>query len=358
MLMPRMILPDLKLDHLMRMTDCTGIIQHAVYSLPDRATGYSTDDNARALIAALKVFERTRHPQALELAERYLAFLAHAQNGQGKYRNFVDYSRRFLEEEGSEDSFGRATWACGVALSAEAGAGLARNAHRLIETSWRWLPRLDAPRARAFTLAGLYHLIGDPSGGLPVQAQVVRLADSLVRQYRRYSHPGWRWFEDLLAYSNGVLPMALFLAYRVAGRKAHLAVAVESLAFLTDVLFADGVMRLVGNRGWYRRGGERAVFDEQPEDAGLMVLAYIAAAQATGKDEYFRLAEDAFAWFLGRNTHGCPLYDPRTGGCYDGLTPEGVNENQGAESLLAYLLAYLALLEVRSEQEKGAAVLA
>lgn len=354
--MPGTILPELKTDHLVRMTDCTGIIQHAVYSLPDRSTGYTTDDNARALIAALKVFERTRHPRALELAERYLAFLAHAQNRLGKYRNFVDYSRRFLEDEGSEDSFGRATWACGVALSAGPDLLLARNAYRLIESSWRWMPLLNAPRARAFALVGLYHLIDDLPGNLPVQAQTVRLADSLVRQYRRYSGPGWRWFEDLLAYSNGVLPMSLFLAYRATGRKAYLAVAVESLSFLTDVLFADGGMRLVGNRGWFCRGGERALFDEQPEDAGLMVLAYVAAAQATGKDEYFRLAEEAFAWFLGRNAHGCSLYEPRTGGCYDGLTPEGVNENQGAESLLAYLLAYLALLEVRSEQEKGAAI--
>lgn len=355
---PRTILPELKLDHLVRMTDCTGVIQHAVYSLPDRATGYTTDDNARALIAALKVFEQTHQPVALELAERYLAFLVHAQNGRGRYRNFVDYTRRFLEEEGSEDCFGRTTWACGVVLSTVPDLPFARNARRLIESSWEELPRLDSPRARAFALIGLQRLCEGEAAGLSAHAHVLRLADSLVRQYRHYSQPGWRWFEDLLAYSNAVLPMALFLAYRATGRRSYLTVAVESLAFLTGVLFEDGVLRLVGNRGWYRRGGEKAAFDEQPEDAGLMVLAYLAAGQATGRNEYNRLAEDAFAWFLGRNAHGRALYDPRTGGCYDGLTPEGVNENQGAESLLAYLLAYLALTGTRSEERSLAINLA
>lgn len=347
--MSALSLPELKLDHLLRLTDCTGIIQHAAYTLPDRATGYTTDDNARALIAALRVHEAVGDPRALGLAERYLGFLAWVQNGRGGFRNFVAYDRRFLEEEGSEDAFGRAFWALGCTLGMGEGFALARNARRLAEAALPRAGRLRSPRARAFTLLGLAEWLEAGGRDPRIRALLRRLADGLVRQYRTYAGPGWRWFEDLLTYSNGVLPLALFVACAAGGGRDHLAVAVESLDFLGEVLFRDGPLRLVGNRGWYPRGGAPALFDEQPEDAGAMVLAYAAAHRVTGRDEYRRLAGDAFAWFLGRNALGVALYDPATGGCCDGLTPDGPNLNQGAESLLAYLLAHLALGEIRSE---------
>lgn len=343
-------LPELKLDHLLRLTDCTGIVQHAVYTLPDRATGYTTDDNARALIAALKVHEAVGDPRALGLAERYLSFLTWAQNGRGGFRNFVAYDRRFLEEEGSEDAFGRAFWALGCTMGMGEDFPLSRNARRLLEAALPRAGRLRSPRARAFALLGLAEWLEAGGGRDPrVRPLLRRLADGLARQYRVFAGAGWHWFEDILTYSNGVLPMALFLAYRAGGRRDHLAVAAESLDFLGEILFRDGPMRLVGNRGWYPRGGSPAPFDEQPEDAGAMVLAYAAAHRVTGRDDYRRLAGESFAWFLGRNALGVPLYDPTTGGCHDGLTPDGPNLNQGAESLLAYLLAHLALGEVGTE---------
>lgn len=352
--MTALALPELKLDHLLRLTDCTGIIQHAAYGLPDRTTGYTTDDNARALVAALRACEVTSDPAASRLAERYLAFLAHAQNADGSFRNVMDYGRRFLEEVGSEDACGRAVWACGVA--AAAGQPLvALGARRLLERSLPAVARLRAPRARAFALLGLASLVEAEPGHAAARALLERLADSLVRRYRRASGPGWRWFEDVLTYSNAALPLALFRAHQVTGRRALLGVAAESLAFLSDCLFRDGMLRVVGNRGWYRRGGARAYFDEQPEDAGVLVLAHAAAYQTTGRPEHRRLAEQAFAWFLGENALGCPLYDPRTGGCCDGLTPEGPNLNQGAESLLAYLLARLTVQELGAERVERAA---
>lgn len=353
--MQRFAFPELKLDHLVRMTDCTGIIQHAVYSLPARPSGYTTDDNARALIVALKLHECTRDERTLLLAERYLGFLNYAQTPEGKYRNFVDYARNFLEEEGSEDAFGRATWACGYLLASHPNWRLAANARRLLEASLPWVPELRAPRAQAYALMGLYHALEADPGDGRMHALVGRLADSLLARYRRTAGPGWYWFEDIMTYSNGILPQALFLGYAATGRKAYLAVAVECLGFLTDVLFEDGTLRLVGNRGWYPRGGAKAPFDEQPVDAAAMVLVYLTAYRVTGRKDYYHLAEAAFAWFLGRNVHGQALYDPETGGCYDGLTPEGVNLNQGAESLIVYLLAYLTMHELRAQVEKGVA---
>jgi len=349
-----LVLPELKLDHLLRLTDCTGIIQHAAYALPDRATGYTTDDNARALIAALRVGELAGHQAALRLAERYLSFLWHAQNPDGRFRNFMDYSRRFLEEVGSEDASGRALWACGVTVAA-GHAHLEASARRMLERALPAVARLRAPRARAFALLGLAAWLEAEPGRTAVRALAVRLAEALVRQYRRTAGPGWHWFEDVLTYSNAVLPLALFRAYQATGRRSFLRVAAESLAFLSECHFRDGTLRLIGNRGWFRRGAARADFDEQPEDAGLLVLAHAAAYQATGREEHRRLAEDCFAWFLGRNALGCPLYEPRTGGCYDGLTPDGPNLNQGAESLLAYLLARLTVQELRARELERAA---
>lgn len=350
-----MQLPELKLDHLVRMTDCTGIIQHARYSLPDRATGYTTDDNARALIVALKVYEECRSPLAMQLAERYLGFLAYAQNADGKFRNFVDYSRRFLEDEGSEDAFGRAVWACGYAVAARPGTGLAQYAWHILDRALPWTNRLKAPRAKSYALLGLHYVISAKPDQHRVHALMRQIADGLVDQYRQTAGQGWYWFEDYLTYSNAVLPAALFLAYQAAGRKAYLGTAVESLGFLADVVCERDCLRLVGNRGWLVRGGKKALYDEQPVDAGLMALAATTAHRVTGKQEYLDMAEAAFAWFLGRNAAGKPLYDPVTGGCCDGITPDGVNQNQGAESLLAYFIAYLAILEEREGSRKGMA---
>lgn len=359
--MPRLMLPQLNLEHLKRMTDCTGIIQHAAYAVPELATGYTTDDNARALIVALKSYEKTGQEEALKLAERYLAFLAYAGNPKGKFRNFADYTRRFVEEEGSDDSCGRAVWACGYTVGVHADLPLARNASRLLERTHEWIPLLRAPRARAFSLLGLHHLVDTETDHRRTFSLLRGLADSLLRQYRSASGRGWFWFEDVITYSNGIMPMALMSAYRAIGRREYLTAATESLAFLTDCLFEEGVLCLVGNQGWYPRGGKKARLDEQPEDAGLMVMTYLEAYRATGRKDYLRLAEDSFAWFLGRNSHGEVVYDNRTGGCHDGITRTGLNLNQGAESLLAYLLSHLALTDTKTvrsneEVEKGAAV--
>ncbi len=330
------------------MTDCTGMIQHAVHSLPDRFTGYTTDDNARALIAALKLYQQGFGPEALRLAEGYLSFLHYAQTDSGEFRNFMGYERRWLESEGSEDCFGRALWACAQTVTSLPGSPLARVAGRMMDKSMKNVGDLGSVRGRAFALMGLHDLVSFHPEQNRAYHLLKNLAESLAEDYRSTSDSGWYWFEDMLTYSNGILPMAMFLAYSATGKRRFLSIAVESLAFLTEVVFPRGVLHLVGNKGWYRRGGARALYDEQPVDAAAMVLACLAAGKVTGKPEYLHLAECSFQWFLGRNSQNRALYEPTTGGCYDGLTPDGVNLNQGAESLLAYMLANLSLAESRS----------
>lgn len=344
-------MPEIRLEHLMRLTDCTGIIQHAVYSLPDRRTGYTTDDNARALIVAVKLYQQGFGEQAMRLAERYLAFVRYAQSPDGYFRNFMDYERRWVEPVGSEDCFGRVLWACAYTVSALPGSALASVARRILEPSVPLVKSLRSVRGKAFSILGLYHLLNFHKGCHQTLAAMKSAADSLIEAYRSCRDRDWHWFEDVITYSNGVLPMALFLSYMATGKRSYLTVAQDSLGFLTDVVFPHKCLQLVGNHGWYPRGGKRAFADEQPVDAASLVLAYLAAAQATGKGDYAHLAREAFAWFTGRNSLGLSLYDPGTGGCYDGLTPQGVNLNQGAESLLAYLIASLSLAETMTEHE-------
>ena len=344
-----------KLDHLARMTDGTGMIQHAVYSLPDRATGYTTDDNARALVAALKVYETAGSGLALRLAETYLGFLIHAQLPCGRFHNLMGYDRRFLDRVGSEDSIGRAVWGTGYACSSRAGVRLGLAAARVLERALPWLTELEAPRARAFAALGLYHYLSACTADRTALATLHALADSLVESLRCSSVGQWRWFEDTLTYSNAIMPTALLRAYARAGDRGHLEAGLGALEFLTRHLWRDGYLKLVGHAGWYPRGGSPAEFDEQPVDAADMVQAYAAAYSVTGDPAHHDLALAAMDWFFGRNALGLPLYDPGTGGCYDGLTPTGVNLNQGAESLVSFLLAHFAAEECREQRRRAVA---
>ncbi|HHV61312.1 MAG TPA: glycosyltransferase [Firmicutes bacterium] len=348
-------LPKLNLDHLFRLTDCTGIIQHSVFSIPDYQSGYTTDDNARALRAALQLYDLTSDTRMLELAVKYMGFLAYTQDERGKWRNFVGYTREFLEEEGSEDSFGRAIHACTYAARTRAHEGIAQLSRRLLERALPWASSLRAPRAIAFCVAGLAELHYEYPDS-KIYNLMCTLADSLVELYRRASDSKkkWHWFEDRLTYCNAAFSKALFLAYVASEKHIYLKVARESLDFLINATLKNGKLKVIGNRGWWLKGARPAEFDEQPVDAGLMVEALLAGYSATEDSSYYSQAEDAFAWFLGKNSMGIPLYDPRTGGCFDGITPDGVNLNQGAESLLAYMLAYLKLRETEVKRNEAA----
>jgi uncharacterized protein YyaL (SSP411 family) len=348
--------PELSLEHLLRLTDETGIIQHAKYHLPHRATGYTTDDNARALIAALQVHLVTEQPEALRLAENYLGFLHYAQLPSGQFHNFMRYDRSWIDSVGSEDSFGRALWALGTASAALAGKGSGVLAREMFLKAVPWVVRLKSPRSWAFSLIGIGKYLKVFNLELPVKKAAATVAQKLVAAYRREVTPKWRWFEDRLTYSNAILPAALFEAYGHLNEPEMLAVAEESLSFLTGVLWQDNYFKLVGCHGWYVRGKKRALWDEQPEDASCLVLAYSQAYHVTGDFGYLNYAEAAMDWFYGRNANGLSLYDPATGGCHDGLTPKGVNGNQGAESVLAYLLSRLEIATLTARTKEPALV--
>jgi len=334
--------------HIFRLTDDTGMFQHARFSIPDLAEGYTTDDNARALIMAVMLYENRCKPAYLALVYRYLGFVLYAQSESGRFRNFMTYSRQFTEKEGSEDCFGRCLWALGYTQASpimprgvkEACAAAASRARPHIQT-------LGWPRGQAYALIGL-GFFDDPE----VDCCLSGLANSLVSRFEHNAgEQDWRWFEDSLTYDNAVLPWALFAAYRRLRQDRLLRAARESLEFLDQITFHDGSFRPVGCKGWLVRGAEPAQYDEQPIEACTSTLAHLAAYEATGDGAMLELARRSFAWYLGENSRCECLIDSETGGCCDGITPDGVNRNQGAESIVSYCIASLALAKYEAADD-------
>lgn len=330
--------PPLRLDHLVRLTDSVGIFQHAIYTLPDPHRGYTLDDNARAFIVALKHHRWNGDSLSLSLACRYLAFIRYAQTSDGRFLNFLPFDRRWREETGSPDSNGRALCALGYGVRYAPEPGLRDAARLLLERALPQATRLTSPRAIAFAILGL----AEARLGLDL---VQRFANELARLFEHHANADWQWFEPYLTYSNATLPQAMFIAGELLNNDRYTMIAHRSLDFLIGVLFQGDILDLIGQRGWYPQNGERARFDQQPVDAACAVEALLVARRIVGEPRYGELAERALEWFYGRNCSHLALYDPETGGCYDGLTPEGVNRNQGAESTIAHLLARLLIEE-------------
>lgn len=345
--------PPVKLDHLLRMTDTTGLLEHSLGAVPNPLEGYTVDDNARALVVTARL--HAAGTDVLDLAVRYLSFLLYAALPDGRFHNDVSYARTFEDAVGAEDTQGRAAWGLAEALVAFRETAVEVPARRLLSNLLPHLPRLVSPRAQAYALIGLHLLVGTDDPLSEPAEQVLRaLASSLQDLYDRVHDQRWRWFEDRLAYANARLPQGLLAAARVTGETRWARTGLESLSFLWGLLWRNDHLELVGNRGWHRRGGVMARFDQQPLDAAAMVEACLAAHALTGEAEWYRRAVGAFEWFLGRNAIGQPLYHPETGGCRDGLQPDRVNANEGAESTLSYLLARLALERARTRSDRQA----
>jgi hypothetical protein len=339
-----------KLDHLERMTDCFGLIQHANYSIPDFRTGYTTDDNARALVVALKHHRLYRDRLSRELAYRYLAFLMYAQTPEGRFHNFVSYDRKPIDAVGSEDAFGRAFWALAHVLADPIEGGLSDPAERMLHDALPWIGKLEHPRSRAYCLTGLSWWARSERGDVRRARELARpLADYLMGRYGQHRRPDWEWILPEFTYANAALPEALFRASELLGEESYLQVAERTMAFLVKKTFVRGVLAVVGNGEWLRPDGDLipARYDQQPIEAGLMVEACLAGYECTGARRHLGHAQRALEWFFGRNLQGLPLYDPETGGCFDALMERGVNRNRGAESTVALLMARLTMLEVR-----------
>jgi len=340
----------LKDDHIFRLTDDTGMLQHSRFAVPDPTFGYTTDDNARALIMALMLYERYRRKKYLGLVYKYSSFLLNAQNEKGKFRNFMSYERKWLEDEGSEDCFGRCIWAICYALSDKnTPKGVKYGLMHLLNKAMPNIAGLNSPRSKAYSIIGLTHLEDSQAASL-----IHELASSLCRQYEIYSDGEWKWFENIVAYCNSVLPWSLFLAYKVTGEKKFLDVAKESLAFLESITFRNGYFRPVGCNGWFVKGGEPAEYDEQTVEACETALTYLDAYELTGDREYLNKAKICHAWYEGMNSKGLSLIERESGACFDGITEHGVNLNMGAESLISYVISFLKLSDVyASEMDLG-----
>jgi hypothetical protein len=341
-------LPLLNLNHLRSLTDDTGLVQHACFTVPDYNEGYATDDNARALILAVSLEEQGEDAsgEAFSLASRYLAFLRHAFNSQeGRFRNFMSYDRRWLETQGSDDCQGRSLLGLGTVIGRSNHPGLRGLAGQLVESALPAIATLTSPRAWSFILLGIHEYLKRFAGDRVASNLREVLAERLLECYRRHSSADWPWFEDRLTYCNATLPHALLVCGQAMARDDMVLTSLKALEWLGDLQMAEhGHFVPIGSNGFYPRLGTRARFDQQPVEAQTMISACLAAQAGTGESKWGRQAHLAFEWFLGRNDLSLSLYDPATGGCRDGLHSDRLNQNEGAESTLAFLLA---LLEIR-----------
>jgi len=338
----RLELPDLRLDHLTRMSDSTGIYQHAIYSLPDFTHGYCTDDNARALIATVLLEElELEEPELHRLAETYSSFMQYAFDPDSKrFRNFMGFDRHWLESEGSEDSQGRALWALGTCAGRSRHRHLQAWAAQMFERALPSVLDLKSPRTWAYTLLGIYEYFRRLSGDRVATQARDTLTQRLIDIFERTATDDWPWFEESLSYANALLSHVLILSGRWADNPKAFEIGLRSLRWLVSVQKApQGHFRPIGSAGFYTRGGKRADFDQQPIEAHSTISACLEAYRSTDDAIWHEEARIAFEWFLGRNDLGLSLYDSKTGGCCDGLHVDRVNQNQGAESTLAYLIA-------------------
>lgn len=343
-------LPPLKLDHLRRMTDDTGMFQHAIFTIPNYQEGYTIDDNARALLVSV-LLEEIGNSEAEELATRYLAFVWHAFNAKtGRFRNFMGYQRNWLEESGSEDSHGRTLLALGAVLGRSNTPALQSMAGWVFEQALPAILATRSPRAWAFALIGIHEYLKRYTGDRKAGRVQEDLAARLLTLYQKNNANDWHWYESKLTYCNAVLPQALLICGQSLPNQAMTDAGLESLYWLmklqhsgTEANSEGGHFVPIGSNGFYQRGGERARFDQQPVEAQVMISTCLEAYRITSDKRWHKESHRAFEWFLGRNDLNRPIYDPTTGGCRDGLHPDRPNENQGAESTLAFLQSLLEL---------------
>ncbi|MHB8103088.1 MAG: glycosyltransferase family 4 protein [Methanosarcina sp.] len=361
-------LPEVKLDYLKLLTDDVGIMQHTNLGVPARHHGYSTDDVGRALVALTQLIDSQEKTEELwKLITKYMSFLEHAQTDTGHFHNFMSYKREFLDENGSEDTLGRAIYGLGHVVSC---SYLSKNirtlAHTLVSKSCQEMENLSHPRAKAYTMCGLYEMFragvdADEFGSIfnsrrdavksvdsliekdTFESIFVSHADSLVDLYETNHKEDWNWFEPTITYSNAKLSESLLLAYNYTKDRTYRKIGLDTLDFLTEIQWRGDFFDLVGNHGWYSYEGQKPIFDQQPIEAGYLTQAYVSAYEIVHERKYLELAKYSFEYFLGRNRLRTGMYDYSTGAVCDGLNSDGMNCNQGAESVICFLMALSSL---------------
>ncbi len=344
-------LPQLNLNHLCNMTDDTGMLQHAKFTVPNRAHGYCVDDNARALIVVTRACDLNRNDRSLiDLSSIYLSFLDSAFDPEtGRFRNFMSYERKWLETIGSEDSHGRALWALGVMSGWGQNSGQVALASKLFHDALPALESFSDSRAIAFPILGIQAYLRRNDNDHQVLDLLESLGNRLLKRFRHFASKDWQWHEAELNYDNARLPEALMACGRVTNDDRMVKAGIDVLEWLRDIQLdpSGGWFAPVGNQGWFPKSGSKAQYDQQPLEAAAMIGASLEAYACTQREEWMQLASTCFNWYLGKNDQQIQLYDYDTGGCRDGLEAEGVNENQGAESTLSYLSSLLAIYNLR-----------
>jgi len=343
---------DIALDHLDRMTDSTGLIQHAIYGVPRRTSGYTTDDNARALRLCARLWGRHPGKRMLSRVTKYLSFLEYAHCPGGGFHNFLSYRRSWLDAEGAGDCMGQAVLALAEILGSGLPEGHRALARELIDAVRPALASVRSLRAQAYLILAWGHLRATEVRDVePFETIAHSAARRLADCYHRSGQPDWPWFEPRLTYANAVLPHALFVAAQYWPDEGFGDVADASFAFLDRTTTAEGVFWPVGNGGWYSRDGKKALYDQQPLEAATMADAALTAFDLKMDEHHLATFRRAYLWFHGKNSLGQPLAEASRGGCFDGLLPSGVNQNQGAESTLAYLWTETRYLTTRVRRQ-------
>jgi len=336
--------PEPSLDHLDKLTDDTGLYQHAKYTIPNREFGYCTDDNARAVIVMTRYYAQYPEPQALQLLDTYLSFIIHSQTSDGLVKNFMDFDRNWHSNEPAHDAFGRVLWAFGTVIAKPPAPPYLSIAKDCFDKSVRHVQK-QHPRGMAYSILGMSDYLKHFPGAVDIKRQLELAADGLVIQYEENHYPDWQWFEDILTYDNAVLPHAMYRAGMTLDNKRYREIADITCEFLLANTFNSTHFSFVGCKGWYERGEKKATFDQQPIEAAGTIMMLRDAYEATQNEKYLTLQRKAFDWFLGQNDLHVPLYDFTTKGSNDALTPDGVNTNQGAESTISLLLGQLTMVE-------------
>ncbi|MFW5944743.1 MAG: glycosyltransferase family 4 protein [Bacteroidota bacterium] len=339
------LMPKFNLAHIYRLTDDVGIVQNALYGIPNLKHGYNLSDNSRALLMAAMVYKQYKDPKVLDLLSKYLSYVHYMQNEDGSFHNGLSFDRTFQDEKGTEDSFGRTIWALGYLVKNKPFDSYKQVAKGLFNRSVNQFEQLNSLRGIATTVIGLIFFLQE----FPEKEQLFHVLRQLTKKltdaYKAHKEKDWEWFEDTMTYDNGILPLALFLSYEASEDEHVLKVARESTNFLTRVTLSGDYFAPVGNKGWYQKGGEISSYNQQSVEAMSMVQLFYHGYRVLKDRNYLSWLFKCYMWYLGNNTFHIPLYEHETGGCYDGLIYKGVNKNEGAESTISYLISHITLLQ-------------
>lgn len=345
------IMPRLDLLHVKRLTDGTGIVQFAKYGIPNLKGGYCLTDNARAVLMTTMYYHQRNDHSVLELLSKYLSYLHFMQNSDGTFHNLLTFDRRFLDERGTEDAFGKAIWALGYLVHFKPNDAFKQITRDLFERSINQFDILTSLRGISSSMIGLSYFLQEYSEKEYLNRVLLTMTQKLVDSFHSHAAPDWNWFESKLTYDNGLLPLALLRSDQILENETAREVARKSIAFLIQTNFSNEYFTPVGNKGWYVRAGIQAEYDQQSSEAMSMITLLFQAYQTFKDRKYLKLLFKCYSWYLGENEFHIPVYDHESGGCYEGLIYKGVNKNEGAESTLSYIISHLVVLKAHELEQ-------